>query len=206
MLAVKLPCSSTVEILTLDRESSVALPPGIPATDEEVEHILLRRLQKDVAELTETLWQLYQFYDGLGRNELCAGLVDMIIQYCTDHEDRAYCHLIAGQLAEKSQKYDRALEYYARGIELKPSEKRTAYFLYNNTAHCLNQQGRYAEAERNCRLAIDIEPQVANAFKNLGVSLAGQQDTAGAFRAHIDALRRLYEPNPYQNPYRRRRS
>ena len=190
--------------LGLDQEcSNVALPPGIPATDEEVEKSLLHRVQKDVAELTETLWQLFLFYDGLGRHELCAGVVGIIMQYCNDPEDRAYCYLIAGQLAEKSHNYSAALAHYARGIELRPSEKRTRYFLYNNTAHCLNRQGSYAAAERNCRLAIDIDAQVANAFKNLGISLAGQRDTAGAFRAHIEALRRCYEPSPCQNPYRR---
>jgi tetratricopeptide (TPR) repeat protein len=190
----------------LDREcSSVALPPGIPATDEEVEKSLLLRLQKDVAELTETLWQLFLFYDGLGRNELCADLVGIIMQYCNDPEDRAYCYLISGQLAEKNHKYSAALAHYARGIALRPSETRTAYFLYTNTAYCLNRQGRYAEAEHNCRLAIDINPQVANAFKNLGVSLAGQHDTPGAFRAYIEALRRCYDPSPCQNPYRRHR-
>ena len=202
---MKLPCTRNGD-LGLDREcSSVALPAGIPATDEEVEKSLLHRLKKDVAELTETLWQLFLFYDGLGRHELCADLVGIIMQYCNDPEDRAYCYLILGQLAEKSRKYSAALEHYAKGIELRPSDKRTAYFLYNNTAHCLNRQGRYAEAERNCRLAIDIDSQVANAFKNLGVSLAGQRDPAGAFRAHIEALRRCYDPNPRQNPYRRHR-
>ncbi len=181
------------------------LPRGVPATDEEVEKNLLKRLQKDVGELTETLWQLFLFYEGLGRNELCADVVNVIMQYCDDLEDRAYSYLVLGQLAEKSHKYTEALEHYARGIALKPSEKRTAYFLYNNTGRCLNLQGMHAEAQRNCWLAVEIEPQLANAFKNLGISLAGQKDTAGAFRAHIEALRWFYDPNPYQNPYRRHR-
>jgi tetratricopeptide (TPR) repeat protein len=205
VLAAKLlnPCNGG---FVLDQEhADFALPPGLPATDEKLEQSLLHRVQKDVRELTETLWQLFLFYDGLGRNELCAGVVSLIMRYCHDPEDRAYGYLILGQLAERSHKYAEALEHYARGIELKPSDKKTAYFLHNNTAYCLNQQGRYAEAERNCWLAIGIEAQLANAYKNLGISLAGQNDTAGAMRAYIEALRWFFDPNPYQNPCRRHR-
>lgn len=67
----------------------------------------------------------------------------------------------------------------------------------------MNLLARYEEAERSCRAAIEIDGGLANAYKNLGVSMAGQKKMTEAFRAHIDALRRTYEPDPVDNPYGR---
>jgi tetratricopeptide (TPR) repeat protein len=180
-----------------------ALPAGIPATSEDAEKKILNRLQQDVAELTGTLWRLFLFYQSIDRNDLSAGVIKMLMQYCEGPERQAYCYLILGQLAEKDRLYTAALDQYARALELKPNNQRTLYFLYNNTGYCLNLLARYKEGERCCRQAIEIDGWLANAHKNLGVSLAGQKRMAEAFCAHIEALRRFYDPNSLENPFRR---
>jgi len=186
-----------------ESQHTFALPAGIPATNQDFEKRILDRLQHDLAELVRTLWQLFLFYENISRNDLSAGVINVLMQYCEGPERQAYCYLILGQLAEKDRQYTAALDQYARGLELKPSDQRTLYFLYNNMGYCLNLLERYQEGERYCRSAIEIDAWLANAYKNLGVSLAGQKNMTEAFCAHIDALRRHYDPNPLEDPYQR---
>lgn len=186
-----------------ESQHTFALPAGIPATNQDLEKRILDRLEHDVAELARTLWQLFVFYENLGRNDLCAGVINVVMQYCEGPERQAYCYLILGQLAEKDRQYAAALDQYARGLELKPKDRKTLYFLYNNTGYCLNLLDRYPEGERYCRSAIETDPWLANAYKNLGVSLTGQKRMAEAFCAHIEGLRRFYDPNSFENPLQR---
>jgi tetratricopeptide (TPR) repeat protein len=184
-------------------QHTFALPTGIPATSRDLERKLLARVQQDVEGLVRTLWQLFLLYKGMDRNDLSAGVLELILHYCEGPERQAYCYLILGQLTEKDQKYTAAIDRYAHALELKPTDKKILYFLHNNTAYCLNVLARYEEAERYCRTAIEIDGGMANAYKNLGVSMAGQKKMTEAFRAHIDALRRTYESDPVENPYGR---
>lgn len=112
-----------------------------------------------------------------------------IAESTDDPERQAFCYLGLGQLAEQAHQYDAALDYYAKGLALSPTTKEVAYLLHNNTGYCLNLKGRHAEAERYCRLAIEIDSGRANAFKNLGISLAGQNDLVGAAWAYVEATR-----------------
>ena len=67
-----------------------------------------------------------------------------------------------------------ALEAYSRAFELPQEQNENWYFLHNNFGYCLNQVGKYQEAEKYCRAAMDIEPGRHNAWKNLGIALQGQ--------------------------------
>jgi hypothetical protein len=113
-----------------ESQHTFALPAGIPATNQDFEKRILDRLQHDLAELVRTLWQLFLFYENISRNDLSAGVINVLMQYCEEPERRAYCYLILGQLAEKDRQYTAALVQYARGLELKPNDQRTLYFLY----------------------------------------------------------------------------
>ena len=53
----------------------------------------------------------------------------------------------------------------------------------------MSVRGDYSEAERHCRLAIEMDSYHANAFKNLGISLAGQNDLVSAAWAYIEATK-----------------
>lgn len=94
-------------------QHTFGLPTGIPATSRDVERKLLARVQQDVEALVRTLWELFLLYKGMNRNDLSAGILELILQYCEGPERQAYCYLILGQLTEKDQKYTTALDRYA---------------------------------------------------------------------------------------------
>jgi len=106
-----------------------------------------------------------------------------------DAEEQASYYFNLGGRAEQEGRYEAAIEHYRKGLTFRPTEKFAAYFLHNNLAYCLNLRGEHVEAERLCRLAIEIDSGRANAFKNLGISLAGQNDLLGAAWAWIEATR-----------------
>jgi Flp pilus assembly protein TadD len=54
----------------------------------------------------------------------------------------------------------------------------------------LNILRRHPEAEANCRAAIAIDPSRHNAYKNLGLALAGQGRPLEAARCLLEADRR----------------
>jgi tetratricopeptide (TPR) repeat protein len=104
-------------------------------------------------------------------------------------EEQAAYFLNQGSRAEQEQRYDAAIAHYREGLTFKPTDKFVAYFLHNNLGYCLNLRGEHVEAEHLCRLAIEINSTWANAFKNLGISLAGQNDLVGAAWAWIEGTR-----------------
>jgi tetratricopeptide (TPR) repeat protein len=169
-----------------------ALPAGTPVSDAEVEALLLQRMHDATisdSEFVETLWQLSGFYRRIGRRDLATGIVQIVMESVDDPEQRARGYLSLGQMAEEVDQYDVAIDQYAKGLALQPTTKLVAYLLHNNIGYSLNQEGKYAEAERYCRQAIELDSDRANAFKNLGISLAGQHDAVGAAWAYIEATR-----------------
>ncbi|HEU4345332.1 MAG TPA: tetratricopeptide repeat protein [Candidatus Binatia bacterium] len=101
----------------------------------------------------------------------------------------AFCWAALGQIAEDEENWNAAVSHYLKGLAIAPSDSTTAYFLNNNAGHCLNRLGRYSEAERYCRRAIEINPKLHYAYKNLGISLQGQGDVVGAAWVWIDATK-----------------
>ena len=59
-------------------------------------------------------------------------------------------------------------------MECGPREASTRYFLHNNLGYSMTQLGMFAEGEKYCRTAIEIDPQRHNSYKNLGLALQGQ--------------------------------
>lgn len=173
------------------RKISLTLPERIPVTDEQAEAVLLQHLKANIsdADYLETLWQLVRFYQGIQRNDLVTDITQMILKSTDNPEEQARCYHWLGQAAELRREYDAALEYYAKGVTLKPTDKITAYFLRNNTGYCLNLKGRHEEAEALCLKAIEIDSAQHNAWKNLGLSLEGQGDLMGAAWAYVEATK-----------------
>ena len=96
--------------------------------------------------------------------------------------------LFLGLTMEKARDFEAAASYYARGIETRQGDTKDLYFLRNNLAFSLNQLGRFEEAERWSRLAIEVDGERHNAHKNLGVALAGQQQRLPAAESFVRAL------------------
>jgi tetratricopeptide (TPR) repeat protein len=103
-------------------------------------------------------------------------------------EKKAHLYLSMGCLMEQIKDYESAIKYYSEALSLEPTNDRTWYYINNNLAYCLNHFGRHADAERYCRVAININPDQYNAHKNLGISLEGQGQFADATHSYVTAV------------------
>ena len=70
---------------------------------------------------------------------------------------------------------------------MEPERNHAWYFIHNNLGYSLNQLGQFAEGEKCCRDAIEINPSRPNAHKNLGIALAGLGQYREAAEAFINA-------------------
>jgi len=94
-----------------------------------------------------------------------------------------------GQIMEQLSKFDQALTYYQEAATFCHRTYERFYWINNNIGYCLCMLGRYKEAERHCRLALDKDKDRANAYKNLGLALEGQNRLREAIDAYITATK-----------------
>ena len=166
------------------------LPADLPATDLQREQDLLTRLADASDENPiEIFWRLVHFYRVAEKIDLAYKLVNHMLEADDSVENQAHCCLVLGQIAEVRQQFDAAIDFYTRGLTFRTPNKVTKYFLYNNTAYCLNTRGMYRAAESYCRSAIELNPARANGFKNLGVSLEGQNNLVAAAWAYVEGIK-----------------
>jgi len=126
----------------------------------------------------------YRRFDG------AVGLLAKALALAPDDGMRAFCLLEIGKAHEGKPDFRAAADAYRQGLALPPEQTPTWYFLNNNLGFCLNQLGRFAEAEPFCRAAIAFQPYMYNAHKNLGVSLQGQGRLVEAAHSLLEAARR----------------
>jgi tetratricopeptide (TPR) repeat protein len=183
--------------------------PVVP--EQDTENLLLERLKNSQSESDYFRWLLFVvgFYRGIQKVDAATSLLHRFIDSSNSDEQKAHCHLTLGQIATDEQQFEAALKHFKTALEMNPKQKKIAYVLHNNTAYCLNMLHSYAEAELQCRLAIEVNWTRASGYRNLGVSLKGQAKIAEAVWALVEAvkldvsderarllLRKLIEENP----------
>jgi tetratricopeptide (TPR) repeat protein len=154
---------------------------------EEIEQMLLQRLQEERKDPTEALWELARFYSHSKQHEKAIQRLRELMQRKSDPEDRASYVLAMGQTMEQVGEIAAAIRYYKEAEALEPADSHTWYFINNNLGFCLNTLERFAEGEIYCRRAIQIDSRRHNAYKNLGLSLAGQGKYPEAARCFVAA-------------------
>ena len=164
-------------------------PQGKRIPAEDAERLLLERLKRCERDFLSVLSDLAYFYSATGRQRQAQGYLERYIANTDDPEKRAGCYLGLGQLMEQMKDFESAISFYSRAFVLEPESTRTWYLIHNNLGFCLNHFERYSEAEGYCRSAIKIDPSRHNAYKNLGVSLAGQGDYANAADSFTSATK-----------------
>jgi len=90
-------------------------------------------------------------------------------------------------MMEAVQDYEAAVRYYKEAFALEPVQADVWYFINNNLGFSLNTLGRFAEGEKYCRKALEVDPSRHNAHKNLGIALAGQGAYAEAAKCFVRA-------------------
>ncbi len=69
--------------------------------------------------------------------------------------------------------FSAAADLYTRGANANPRQQSVRYFLYNNLGFCMNRLGQYHNAAAYSSIAIETDPRLHNAFKNLGLAREG---------------------------------
>ncbi|MDB6035521.1 MAG: peptidase and chymotrypsin/Hap [Verrucomicrobiales bacterium] len=141
---------------------------------EETERLLLKRLKDETAAPHDALWELAKFYSHTKQHEKALDCLRRIMASLPDAERKAACVLAMGQTMEQVADYPAAIRYYREAFALEPTNTRTWYLIHNNLGFSLNTLGQFSEGERLCRIAVQIDPDRPNAYKNLGISLEGQ--------------------------------
>ena len=94
-----------------------------------------------------------------------------------------------GQIMEQLSKFSQALTYYQEAANFCHRTYERFYWINNNIGYCLCMLGRYQEAEKYCRVALDADKSRANAYKNLGLALEGQSRLREAIDYYITATK-----------------
>jgi Flp pilus assembly protein TadD len=172
---------------TMNKKTEVVASPE-PSPDTEA--LLLERLKKSSTDEDYFRWMLFVvgFYRGINKIEAATELLEEFIKASKNPEQSAHCHLALGQIATDEQRLDSALRHFTTALALAQDRGKIAYVLHNNIGYSLNQLGRFADGEKHCRKAIDIDWTRASAFRNLGVSLQGQGFMVEAAWALVEAI------------------
>lgn len=107
----------------------------------------------------------------------------------TEPGGRAWAGWIFGMIAERAGRFDMAAEFYQRGRLDGTTDAEVDYWLHNNAGYALVKLGLHSEAEGLARDATRKMPGRYNAWKNLGLALAGQGRAVEAARAYLTAMR-----------------
>lgn len=160
-----------------------ALPDGTALTSAEAEQLLLSQVAEGPSK--QTLWNLAMLYSQTGRQEEASGCIEKLVAMVETVDDRASCVLAMGQLREQVGDFPSAVRYYQRAREL--GESSSWYWIHNNLGYSLIQLGKHDEAEPYLQTAVRLDPRRPNAFKNLGLALAGRGERAAAAESFVQA-------------------
>lgn len=172
-------------------EKKLAVVESSETTSGDTETLLLSRLENSSTAEDYFRWLLFVvgFYRGINRVEAAVALLERFIRFSKDPEQSAHCYLALGQIATDERRHEVALRHFTAALELKPKKRKVLYVLHNNIGFCLNTLGRFVEAERHCREAITVDWTRASAYRNLGLSLNGQKNIAGAAWALTESVK-----------------
>lgn len=156
-------------------------------TAAKTERVLLRTINKKEGDLRLPLYNLVVHYIFHYESEAALKYLEQLMVLLNDPEQKALFYLTAGQYMEMVHDYRSALLCYHRARPLEPEHQEVWYLINNNIGYCLAFLDNFAEAEPYCLIAISIDPLRHNAYKNLGLSLEGQQKYVEAADNYIKA-------------------
>ena len=161
--------------------------PLVEVSSQEMEKLLLKKLEESENNPTQALWQLALFYKQTRQNGKALTRLQEILPLMPDpggtgqvRSDHGTDHGANGQLRSGH----RLLQ---TGAGAGADAHLDWYFINNNLGFSLNIMERFAEAEPYCRRAMQSDPNRPNAYKNLGLSLAGQGQYREAAQCYVAA-------------------
>jgi len=175
------PLESSIEIQKPASGQLIELSPA------EAEKILITKVNEAGANLLNDLWELVQFYKVNKQHEKALERLRELIALLPNPDDKTDCAYMMGEAMEQVGDYAAAISCYKEAVALELASTLNWYFIHNNLGFSLNMLGHFAEGERYCRKAIQIDPLQPNAHKNLGIALERQGQYVEAARAFVAA-------------------
>jgi tetratricopeptide (TPR) repeat protein len=171
----------------LFRFSIADLPKGEALTVSEIEQRLLKSLDASGGTSLEVLWNLGNLYKRSGNLDQALDCIQRLIKLAADPEVIGSAYLALGQLEEKRRDYRAAVRRYGEALSLEPCSTETWYFIHNNLGYSLNQIEEHTSAIPYLQIAITIDPERPNAYKNLGLAHEALGDLEKAAELFITA-------------------
>jgi tetratricopeptide (TPR) repeat protein len=163
--------------------------PLVEITFADAEKLFLEQLDKQQLDSTQRLWSLTRFYiQGHAYGKALSQLSEHSDQKF-DIDGRSDYFYSTALCMEGLKRWDKAIEYYEKAHALGRRQSPQWYYVNNNLGYCLNTIGKYEDGEKYCRTAIEVNHDLPNAYKNLGIALQGQNRTREAAEAYVEALR-----------------
>ncbi len=106
-----------------------------------------------------------QAKDGVDKREIYYQLGKKKIDESKDNARAIYEHAIQAALLHR---YDEAIDLWTRFFDT--GSKEDLHIAYMNLGHAYLETGRYAEAEKACKKALEIDPELKEAHLNLAMS------------------------------------
>jgi tetratricopeptide (TPR) repeat protein len=162
-----------------------------PPQAQDTEKMLLQRLENTANEEEYFRWMLFTvgYYRGVRKIDAAKDLLRRFLGVSSKPDYNVQCQLALGQIATDEQNLDMAISHFGAALNLKPESKKIEYILHNNLGYCFNMIGRYDQAERHCRTALDLNWTRPSAYRNLGISFHGQGKLAAAAWALLEAVK-----------------
>lgn len=155
----------------------------------EVKRLLLAQLLDGTKDRKYTLKQLAHIHGEARHYDQALDYLRQLLPLELDLEQRAAYVLAMGALAEKQDDFEAAVRFYREAWAMEPERNDVWYFVNNNLGFSLNKVCQFAEGEKFCRAAIEINGSRSNARKNLGIALEGQGQFVEAAKSYIMATK-----------------
>jgi CheY-like chemotaxis protein len=144
---------------------------------------------KSADDLLMSLYHLAHLFKSHGRYGEAILCLRELLELSTDVRANATYLLTLGQIMENMNEFEDSLSYYQEAAALCNTTDDISYSINNNMGFSLCMLKRFYEAEKYCGLAIKIDPNRLNAFKNLGISLEGQGRLRESINAYVTAIK-----------------
>jgi tetratricopeptide (TPR) repeat protein len=163
------------------------IPEGEALTFDEIEERCLKQLKEKEGKCIQSLFNLAKIYSQAKRHDVAFRCVERLIALSNDPEEHGEYYLVLGCFMEQIRDYQGAVGFYCRALGLEPCRNRTWYFIHNNLGYSLNQLENYDRAIPYLRRAIEIDPGLPNAYKNLGLAFEAKGNFVEAAELFVAA-------------------
>jgi tetratricopeptide (TPR) repeat protein len=164
----------------------VSPPPSSRNEGEEYVRSLLAQRENECQSLRRDLLVLYRSTGRLGD---ALTMSNKLLTHARNVDQRCEALFILGQTLERTQDWESAIGFFEAAKECGTTSDTYAYFIENNIGYCLNQLGRFTEAQGFLRSAIIVDPERANAYMNYGLSCEGLMHFGEAADSYAKAVR-----------------